>query len=45
MSRKTAQHHEGITRCACGCRYWDDARDASGTPIVVCHSCGTKVTA
>lgn len=45
MRRKTAEHYEGITRCACGSRYWDDARDASGKPIVVCHSCGEQVAA
>lgn len=26
---------EGIVRCYCGCKYWDDLH---------CHSCGEKVT-
>lgn len=43
MSRKTAAHHEGITRCACGSKYWDDARDESGRHVIVCHSCGEEV--
>ena len=44
MSRKTAADYEGILSCPCGSRYWDDARDDSGKPIIVCHSCGERLT-
>jgi hypothetical protein len=42
---QTAAHYEGIHLCDCGSRYWDDARSATGKPIVVCHSCGEQVKA
>ena len=44
MSRKTAAHYEGIKMCPCGCKYWDDARDDRGKPIIICHACGAPLT-
>jgi hypothetical protein len=43
MNRKTAADHEGITRCGCGSKYWDDQRDTDGKLIIVCHECKTRL--
>ena len=34
----TAKAHEGITRCWCGCKYWEE-RTTSGKLSVFCVSC------
>ena len=31
MTKLRDENLEGVVRCVCGCKYWDDLR---------CHSCG-----
>lgn len=46
MKKKEAAPRAGLTRCYCGCKYWDKVKHPdTNRKWWECHSCGEKYDA